>query len=58
MDPNETLATLRGLALRILRTSDAGNTPDQGDVIEMAEQFDALDTWISGAGFLPEKWQA
>lgn len=49
MDPNATLARLRILA---------GNVSflTLTETEEMAELFDALDTWMSKGGFLPAAW--
>lgn len=48
MDPNATLARLRTLAALAF--------PTLAEIIEMAELFDALDTWMSKGGFLPAAW--
>ena len=50
MDPNETLATLRNLS----RETMLGNSVDYMD---LAEAFQALDSWLSNGGFLPKVWE-
>jgi hypothetical protein len=51
MDPDQTLAEIRVLADKVL---NQGCHPDNS--ISMALQIQALDTWISSGGFLPEPW--
>lgn len=48
MDPNETLAALRGAVARL----DAGE--DAAD--DVVEAFEALDSWLSKGGFAPGDW--
>jgi hypothetical protein len=52
VDPNATLARLRELARRCVQ----GALVDRMETEEMAELFEALDTWITRGGFLPEAW--
>jgi cell division GTPase FtsZ len=63
MDPEEALRQLRELSNKVIVIS---NEPDlnEGDfetvfttAVEMAEQFQALDNWISNGGFLPKDWK-
>jgi len=55
MDPNATLKQLRDLLEKWYSTD---HTPDQ--VIELlshvADRAQALDTWMSNGGFLPDAW--
>lgn len=47
LDPDATLEQLRDAILR----NDDGSYSEQ-----IAELFDALDTWLSSGGFLPAAW--
>lgn len=62
MDPNATLARLRGMAKAALTDADAKTWPEKATIVafttEFAELFQALDAWIVGGGFLPAKWSA
>lgn len=57
MDPNETLATLRNLS----RETMLGNSVDTALAgylaMDLAEAFQALDSWLSNGGFLPKVWE-
>jgi hypothetical protein len=54
MDPNEALRKARE-ALKQYRGADSS-----GDAVfpaeELADAFEALDTWLSNGGFLPRAW--
>lgn len=52
MDPNETLRTAQLAAKRVLNDG-----ADAADAHQLAEAFDALDSWLRNGGFLPEQWQ-
>ena len=54
MDPDAALDTLRTLAARV----QADHRLSHADVVEAAEAFAGLDTWISNGGFLPRPWAA
>ena len=56
MDPNATLAELRGAASRIVDELDHERQPDLDDVQRIAEAFQDLDEWLSKGGFLPADW--
>lgn len=51
MDPNATLARIRELAAQLEIDSS-----DPYVVEELAEQFTALDEWLSKGGFKPSAW--
>jgi len=50
MDPNATLADIRQ-AINTL------NDHEDRDVAALVSAVDALDSWLSGGGFLPNDWQ-
>lgn len=52
MDPDEALKQLRQMAIKVRREN--GYLPFTAD--EMAEQFQALDSWLQQGGFLPRDW--
>lgn len=54
MDPNTALANLRKLAKEILNLEDKQQAQDLS--LEIATQFQALDTWLFTGGFLPSEW--
>lgn len=58
MDPNETLKNLRELVAEII--SSKNNECINCNVInigeEFAEQFQALDEWLSEGSSLPDDW--
>jgi len=57
MDPNETLKVLRALVAEVLG-ADRFEGNDADEVLgELAEEFDALDKWITSGGFLPQDWR-
>jgi len=51
MDPNETLRVARAAADRLL------NDYDPEVAYSLAENFTALDIWLSRGGFPPADWQ-
>jgi hypothetical protein len=55
MDPDANLAEQRRLAHKLLNPCD-GDMPDEDDVRRLAELVEALDDWMSNAGFLPGAW--
>ena len=56
MDPDEALKRLRELTQNVLRLAELGE--DNAELgVELAEQVEALDEWISKGGFLPKAWQ-
>lgn len=48
MDPNTTLSEIRAL----FRSYEA----DEIYLPELTEKFNALDSWLSGGGHLPDAW--
>ncbi len=52
MDPNETLREIREL----LASVNEIHTLDEHETDRLAELFEALDQWLTAAGFLPESW--
>jgi hypothetical protein len=52
MDPTQTLIEIREKAKAIAR-----RTATRGTGLELAEQFEDLDEWISRGGFPPEQWR-
>ena len=50
MDPNETLAIIRGNVNAIVNDTEA-------DIVELAEALEALDSWLGKGGYLPTDWQ-
>jgi hypothetical protein len=50
MDPDKALQTLRAYVAGV-------SEGDQPEHLEMCEQFQALDEWLSKGGFLPGPWQ-
>ncbi len=65
MDPNEALRKLRYMVVRTLagpEEPEALNDDElaewwQGQADGLAQQFDALDSWLSRGGFPPEEWR-
>lgn len=55
MDPNENLRELLLIAKQVISASDEEIAHyDISD--RMAELIVSLDGWLSGGGFLPERW--
>lgn len=52
MDPNEALDHIR-----MLVADWQAGTPHEDCLDELAAQVQALDEWLSNAGFLPRDWQ-
>lgn len=58
MDPNAALEEIREIAHRCLDVRPWDTVADaMHDATAMAEAFEALDVWISAAGFLPDAWK-
>ncbi len=56
MDPQATLNQLRELVTEV-RQSDAFNLEQlAGLAIDLANNVEALDGWLSRGGFLPSSW--
>lgn len=51
MDPNAALADMRQAIDNVLATASGSQAAH-----ELAEAADALDTWLTSGGFLPEAW--
>lgn len=56
MDPDELLVALRDCAQDLINGTDEYTFAETANT--MAEQFDALDTWLTNGGFLPGSWQS
>jgi hypothetical protein len=54
MDPSETLRLLRLTIAQMQVDEDPGVL--RAHAAEVAEYFEALDTWLSDGGFLPQPW--
>ena len=58
MDPNVNLLEQLALAQAILKADAGEDTPPNGaDAVRLAELVQALSTWISNGGFLPDRWE-
>ena len=59
MDPNENLRKQLELAKCIQEQHDTEEreSVDPADANELAELVIALDKWIWGGGFLPQRWE-
>ena len=57
MDPTETLRRLRELVTSVSVEAIEDVTALESDALELAECFEALDTWITKGGFLPNAWK-
>lgn len=53
MDPDEALRQLRECLKALQDVED----PDGAEVAFLLERFEALDTWLTGGGFLPQAWE-
>lgn len=51
MDPEEAYRRICDNVNAIL------NGVEEGDIIELAEAFEALDLWLKQGGFLPKPWK-
>jgi hypothetical protein len=51
MDPNEALIKAREALKRYCVSGDEAEASD------LADAFEALDTWLSKGGFLPDAWK-
>lgn len=60
MDPTETLRELRTRIFYAQAQLEGREFPEEVDPDEnlqrIVELFEALDTWLSRSGFLPEQW--
>lgn len=58
MDINTALENMRRYAGRAVAAADSDGEGDgQRLAVEMAEQWQAIDQWLSSGGFLPTAWQ-
>lgn len=57
MDPDEVLTTLRELTLKVLEEGAEVGGGD-GDAINLAMSFAAMDMWLTMGGFLPKDWMS
>lgn len=56
MDPDVTIAQLRGLMTELEVQAEAGEIPDLGKVQLAVELWNTLDRWMIGGGFVPQAW--
>jgi len=56
MDPNETLASIRNARDDYNMASSIGQQDDAAE--RVIEHFEALDSWLSRGGFLPDAWDS
>lgn len=57
MDPDEALKNAREAVRELIGTEDGGAYNQDAAVSALADAFDALDSWLSKGGFLPQDWQ-
>jgi hypothetical protein len=59
MDPEVALQKIRRLvgAAQLAAEAFEPTTESGRTLVEMAEAFAGLDTWLSGGGFLPKDWR-
>jgi len=57
MDPNATLDEILSLSANILFKLDNNQPIDVDDAERLSELTIALNNWIVGGGFLPDKWE-
>lgn len=57
MDPNANIEEQLNLASALLEIVEDGQEFDEDDVQRLADLVHALDTWLTGGGFLPERWK-
>lgn len=55
MDPNEVLTKMRALA-HCITTGIGDDDTFRSDAVALAENFEALDTHLSGCGAEPAAW--
>lgn len=55
VDPNEALKTMRE-CMSIACSTDDEEIKEEA-LTNMMDAFEALDTWITGGGFLPSDWE-
>jgi hypothetical protein len=56
VDPNEVLTKMRALA-HCITTSIGDGDAFRADAVALAENFEALDAHLSGAGAEPDAWK-
>jgi hypothetical protein len=57
MDPNAALEELRDVTRNVLARRGHEDVEMNSQLISMVEHFDALDGWLSRAGFPPAAWR-
>jgi hypothetical protein len=55
VDPEQALKNARDACERIVET-EPGTVARDDAAADLAEAFDALDSWLSRGGFLPRDW--
>ena len=58
MDPDQALANIRALVAKISRGSSLGLERKLELAIDLAEQIEALDEWLTNGGFKPAEWRS
>lgn len=56
MDINTALEEMRQWVREMDRRTTAGEQVTLDEFVEVLEQFEAIDGWLSSGGFLPEAW--
>ena len=58
MDPDAALAELLCLISRAAPADgEMGKPIDRGEILRVAELVEALDSWLTCGGFLPQRWK-
>ena len=59
MDPDAALEELLCLVSLAVAPADGeiGELTDRDEVLRVAELVEALDSWLTGGGFLPQRWK-
>jgi hypothetical protein len=59
MDPDAALEELLCLVRRLAALADGeiGKPIDRDEVLRVAELVEALNSWLTGGGFLPQRWK-
>ena len=57
MDPNETLKNLRSGIDSLEVDVTTGRALDERQILDLVENFRALDGWLRRRGFKPDDWR-